>query len=635
MSLLFRYHTINTFFGAESYSDLQVLLVFSLDFKIIADGYEKMTKTSSRIELTNILVEILKATDSSIIAKVAYLTQGKLYPDFEGVVLGMAEKTVARALERAYGAKLSEIQVLLRKTGDLGDVASILSKDKVQQSLFSEKLTVEKVYSTLDAIAKSFGTGSIEARIARLAALLNAASNVEAKFLTRFVTGKLRLGVADYTVLDALAITFTGNKENREKLEKAYNLTSDLGFVAQLLSSKGLTAINSVKVKVGKPIRPMLAERMESSEGIIRQMGGDAVAEYKLDGERVQAHRTGDGQISLFSRRLEKITSHYQDVVQSLKSIGAKEFIIEGEAVALNKEGKYLPFQELMHRRRKYGVEEAMKKYPASFNLFDILFLDGNEMIDETYAKRRSTLEDMLARSKGIDKLKVLVVPGRKVTDPEQIDSMLQEALAVGCEGLVVKDVSSPYRAGAREFAWIKFKPEYRSNVRDTLELVIVGASHGMGRRAGRYGTFLLAAYDKDRDIFRTTTKIGTGFTDLDLENISNTLRKIKIPEKSPRVDAKVSPDDWFEPSVVIEVIASEVTLSPIYSAGLGLIRPESGFALRFPKFTGKIRTDKAPEDATTVQELLEMYQKQVRQFKAETETKARAVPQTKKSKKK
>jgi DNA ligase-1 len=587
----------------------------------VASGYERMTKTSSRIELTNILVDILKETDKPIIDKVAYLTQGKLHPDFEGINLGMAEKTVAKALEKAYGASPNEILSLLRKTGDLGDVAAILSKDKVQLSLFVERLTVEKVYSSLDEIAKSAGPGSIEGRISRLAALLNSSSEIEAKFLTRFVTGKLRLGVADFTVLDALAIAFTNEKKNREKLEKAYNLTSDLGEVATLLASKGLKAVTEVGVAVGKPIRPMLAERMESSEAIIDQMSGAGVAEYKLDGERVQAHRRLNGEITLYSRRVEVITSHYQDVVQSLRFVSAREFIVEGEAVALDKEGKYLPFQELMHRRRKYGIEEAMAKYPASFNLFDILFLNGKEMIDESYATRRKALEDLLEHSKGIDNTKLLVVPGRRVETPEEIDSMLQESLAAGCEGLVVKDVKSTYRAGAREYAWIKFKPEYRTNVRDTLDLVIVGASHGMGRRAGRYGTFLLAAYDKEADVFRTTTKIGTGFTDLDLENLSKELQKEKIKDKSPRVEARVSPDDWFEPRIVIEVIASEITLSPIYTAGLDKVRAESGLALRFPKFTGKVRTDKAPEDATTVQELIELYQKQVRQYKGESKT--------------
>jgi DNA ligase 1 len=585
----------------------------------VADGYERMTKTSSRIELTNILVEILKETDRSVVAKVAYLTQGKLHPDFEGINLGIAEKTVMKALEKSYGAPQSEIQSLLRKTGDLGNVAALLSKDKVQQSLFSEKLTVEQVYSSLDEIARSTGPGSIEDRITHLAALLNSSSEVEAKFLTRFVTGKLRLGVADFTVLDALALAFTGDKKNRENLEKAYNLTSDLGEVAELLTNRGLKAVSEVRVTVGKPIRPMLAERMESSEAIIEKMSGAGVAEYKLDGERVQAHRKSNGEITLYSRRVEVITSHYQDVVESLRSVSAKNFIIEGEAVALDKEGKYLPFQELMHRRRKYGIEEAMEKYPASFNLFDVLYLNGTEMIDESYSTRRKALEGLLGRSKRIDNSKLLVVPGRRVETPEEIDSMLQEALAAGCEGLVVKDVKSNYRAGAREYAWIKFKPEYRANVRDTLDLVIVGASHGMGRRAGRYGTFLLAAYDNVADVFRTTTKIGTGFTDLDLENLSKELQKEKIAGKSPRVDARVSPDDWFEPRIVIEVIASEITLSPIYTAGLDKVRPESGLALRFPKFTGKVRTDKAPEDATTVQELIEMYQKQVRQFKAES----------------
>lgn len=597
-----------------------------LDFNIIADGYEKMTKTSSRLELTNILADILKATDPSMIPKVAYLTQGKLCPDFEGVVLGMADKTVAKALERAYGATPAEIQTLLRKTGDLGDVAAIVSRDQFQQALVPEKLTVEKVYASLDAIAKSVGGGSINSRITGFAALLNCASISEAKFLTRFVTGKLRVGVADYTVLDALALAFTGEKKNRGLLEKAYNLTSDLGFVAELLLTKGIGAIAAVKAIVGKPIRPMLAERMDSSESIIAQLSSGAVAEYKLDGERVQAHRSGN-EVNLFSRRLDRITSHYQDVVESLTQVESKNFIVEGEVVALDGQGKYLPFQELMHRRRKYGVAEAMKKYPTSFNLFDILYLNGKELIDEPYTVRRQALEDLVKRSKTVDSSRLLVVPARKVTNSEQIDSMLQEALAAGCEGLVVKDVVSPYRAGAREFAWIKFKPEYRESVRDTLDLVIVGASHGMGRRAGRYGTFLLAAYDKDADIFRTTTKIGTGFTDLNLENISKTLQKDKISEKSPRVDARVSPDDWFEPRLVIEVIASEITLSPIYTAGLGLIRPESGFALRFPKFTGKIRTDKAPEDSTTVQELLEMYQSQVRQFKAEPKAPVKTSP--------
>lgn len=584
----------------------------------MAEAYERMTKTTSRIELTNILVDIIEVTPPELLPNVAYLTQGKLYPDFVGIEIGMAEKTVAKAMEKAYGADASDIQAIMRKTGDLGDVAAQLSEKKAQQSFFSEKLTVEKVYSTFDEIARTSGSGSANAKMNKLVMLLNSATSLEAKFLTRFVTGKLRLGVADFTVLDALALKFTGSKDARERLEKAYNLTSDLGEVASLIATGGVEAIDKVTVTAGKPVRPMLAERMDSTEAIIEQMNFDAACEYKLDGERVQAHRTKNGEVTLFSRRLEKITDQYGDVVESIKAIQAREFIIEGEVVAIDSNGKYLPFQELMHRRRKYEIDEAMKNYPVELNLFDVLLLDGEELIDKEYAERRKILTAMIS-DKRIDKKKVNLVPAVRLKDAKKMEKLMEESLSNGCEGLVVKDPKSTYKAGARGYAWIKFKPEYRKEVRDTLDLVIVGANHGMGRRAGVYGAFLLAAYDPDSESFKTTTKIGTGFSDVDLEKISKQLAKHKIEKKSPRVDARVDAEDWFEPSIVLEVIASEITLSPIYTAGLDKIRGGAGLALRFPKFTGKIRDDKAPEDSTTVQELIEMYQKQTRQYRPQT----------------
>lgn len=573
-----------------------------------------MTQTSSRLELTHILVEVLENTPKSLIPQVVYLTQGKLHPDFMGVEIGMAEKTAAKALEKAFGAEQRRIQDLMQKTGDLGDVAAQLSEKRSQQSFFSEKLTVERVYSTLEEIAGTVGQGSSTSRINKLTMLLNSASSLEAKFLIRFVTGKLRLGVADFTVLDALAIAFTEDKKNRDRLENAYNLTSDLGHVAELLVKEGIHAVERVKVASGKPVRPMLAERMPTSEEIVEQMHHKAAAEYKLDGERVQAHKTRGGTITLFSRRLEQITSQYMDVVEALKKVQVREFIVEGEVVAIDKSGKYLPFQELMHRRRKYGLEKAMREYPVVINFFDMLLFEGKGTIDEPYMERRKLLETFYQKTQ--DKKKVMLVPAKIVGDAYEIDSLLEEALSDGCEGLVVKDLQSPYRAGARGFAWIKFKPEYRPDVRDTIDLVIVGANHGMGRRAGVYGAFLVAAYDKKADVFRTATKVGTGFSDQDLEKITRLLEEHKIAKKSPRVDAKVEAEVWFEPKIVIEVIASEITLSPIYTAGLDEIRVGSGLALRFPKFTGKTREDKAPEDVTSIDELVEIYQKQVRQPK-------------------
>ncbi|HXQ92268.1 MAG TPA: ATP-dependent DNA ligase [Nitrososphaerales archaeon] len=587
-----------------------------MDFAVLAEAFDKMTQTSSRTELTAILVDVLKNTPNRLVSRVSYLTQGKLYPDFVGIEIGMAEKTTTKAIEKAFGANLKKIQELMRKTGDLGDVAAQLLLTREQQSFSTGKLTVENVYSALELIAKTSGSGSALTRLNMLSTLLNSASSLEAKFLIRFVTGKLRLGVADFTVLDALSIAFTGSKENRIRLEHAYNLTSDLGFVADLLANRGMEAVEEVKVTAGKPVRPMLAERMETAELIIEQMNGAASAEYKLDGERVQAHKTAEGDVTLFSRRLERITEQYSDVVEALESLPAKQFIVEGEAVAIDPNGKYLPFQELMHRRRKYDLKEAQEKYPVVLNLFDVLLIEKEPMIEKRYDERRKALEKLFRAAK--TKHNMMLVPASEVKNGAEIDALMEESLAAGCEGLVVKDLASTYKAGARGYAWIKFKPEYRPNIRDTIDLVVVGANHGMGRRAGVYGAFLLAAYDETADIFRTTTKVGTGFSDLDLDKISKTLDNYKIPMKSPRVDARVEAEVWFEPKMVIEIIASEITLSPIYSAGLGMIREGAGFALRFPKFTGKIRDDKAPEDATTVQELLEMYQKQVRQLKKE-----------------
>lgn len=574
-----------------------------------------MTKTSSRIELTSILVELLKKTPKSLISKVAYLIQGKIYPDFVPVNIGMAEKTAAKAIEAAYGAPQKKIQELRTKTGDIGSVAEQLAEHKTPTLFSSGKLTVEGVYSTLEEIAAMSGKGSSTIRLSRLSTLLSAASNLEAKFLIRFLTGSLRLGVADFTVLDALAVAFTEDKKNREILENSYNLTSDLGYVADLLASGGINAVQKIRVTAGKPVRPMLAERMESGEQIIVKMNNDASAEYKLDGERAQVHKTKDGKITIFSRRLEPITDQYRDVAEALKALPARDFIVEGEVVAIDKHGRYLPFQELMHRRRKYDLEKVMKDYPVVVNLFDVLLFDGVPQVDEPYLERRKILESAQGRMKKNEK--VMLVPARRVTKAVEIDALMEEALSIGCEGLVVKDPKSSYRAGAREYSWIKLKPEYRPNIRDTLDLVIVGANHGMGRRVGVYGAFLLAAYDTSKDVFKTTTKVGTGFSDEDLEKISNLLNEHKLDAKSARVEAKVESEVWFEPKIVVEIIASEITLSPIYTAGLDLVRKDGGFALRFPKFTGKIRDDKSPEDATTIQELLEIYQKQVRQFRS------------------
>ena len=580
-----------------------------MDFAPVVEAFEQMEQTSSRLALTEYLVGLLKKTPPAIIDKVTYLIQGKLYPDYEGIELGVAEKMVVRAIASSSGKDQSQIERIYKKTGDLGDAAGEAMKSKSQSTLFSEPMTVERVYSTFDRVARTAGPGSQETKLRLISSLLNDATAAEGRYIIKFIMGQLRLGIADYTVLDALAIAFTGDKTNRQVLENAYNVSSDLGTVARLLATKGLKAVRSIKITLFKPIRPMLAERIRTSEEALERMDGKAAVEYKLDGERVQLHK-GKNTVELFSRRLEKITSHYPDVAFAVKSIKS-EVILEGEVVAINAQTEeYLPFQELMHRRRKYGVEEAMENYPVVMNFFDVLYAAGKSKTELTYMERRKVLKKIID---GVKDSKVRLIEQMIAIKSEEIDRFMATAIENGCEGVMIKQISSTYRAGARGYAWVKLKREYRSDLADTLDLVIVGALHGRGRRTGKYGALLLAAYDQKADMFQSVSKVGTGFTDVHLEQFYKELEQHVISQRHARVETGMDMDVWFEPKIVIEVIASEITLSPSHTAALNALRPGYGLALRFPKFTGKIRDDKKPEDATSTGEILTLYNRQLK----------------------
>jgi len=574
-----------------------------------------MEQTSSRLALTDYLVSLLKITPSDIIDKVIYLIQGKLYPDYEGIELGLAGKMAIRILAYSSGLSIAAVEEIYRKTGDLGDTASEVMKSKNQTTLFADKMTVERVYLTLDRIARTVGSGSQEVKLRLVSSLLSDATSRESRYIMKFVMGTLRLGIADYTVMDALALAFTGDKSNRKILENAYNVSSDLGTVAKLLATKGLESIRSLQITLYKPIRPMLAERVRTAEEALERMDGRAAVEYKLDGERIQVHK-GKGKVELFSRRLEKITDHYPDVAEAIKSIKTEEAILEAEVVAINPlTDEFLPFQELMHRRRKYDIKQAMENYPVVMNFFDVLYMDGDDKTSLTYLQRRKLIKKIIQGSRNE---KTRLVPQIIVEKSEQIDKFMASAIENGCEGLMIKQLKSTYRAGNREFAWVKLKREYRSDLADTLDLVIVGALYGRGRRVGKYGALLLAAYDSKSDVFRSTCKVGAGFTDQHLEQFLDNLETHLITHRHARVDTGMEMDVWFEPKIVIEVIASEITLSPSHTAAINSIRQGFGLALRFPKFTGKIRYDKKPEDATDVEELVSMYKQQMRAIKTD-----------------
>jgi DNA ligase-1 len=497
------------------------------------------------------------------------------------------------------------------KDGDPGQVAFQLFQGRKQTTLFSEPLTLDRVYAALEKIATSEGGGSQDTKMKLLADILGDSSPEEAKYISRIVSGKMRLGVATMTIIDALATAFA-SKDERDVVENGFNVSSDLGLVAEIIREKGIAGVREMKVRVGNPIRAMLAERLPSPREILEKMGGTAAFEYKYDGVRVQAH-IDHGKITLYSRRLEVLTGQFPDVVKALgESFKASTAIVEGECVPVDiNTGEFLPFQEVSHRRgRKHGLEAAIEDYPVRMCLFDCLYLEGEDITQEPLLKRRAALQSAVQLSESVRLSEMQVL-----SDEVSVEKFFQEALKDGCEGLMAKSIAteSVYRAGSRGFLWIKYKKEYRSEMTDTVDLVVVGGFAGRGKRKGFYGALLMATYNAQEDTFETVSKLGSGFDDAALASMLTLLEKYKLPDKHHLVRSNMPADFWFEPGMVLEVLGAEITLSPIHTCAYGRIRKDAGLAIRFPRFTGKVRDDKGPREATTTDELENMYRSQLK----------------------
>ena len=578
-----------------------------MEFSVLADSFNKMESTRKRLELTQYLVELFEKTPQEVISKIVYLLQGKLRPDFEGVELGVAEKLAIRAISKSSGIPIKKIEDEYRKGGDLGHAATVILEQKTQTTFLVEDITVQRVYETLFKIAKLEGNRSQDMKMKYISSLLNDASPLEASFILKILLGTLRLGIAENTVMDALAIAFSGKKENRKILEHAYNVSSDLGKVAEVLAAEGLEGVERFKIILFNPIRPMLADRVKSEQEAIEKMGDEFAAEYKLDGERVQLHIEGD-KVVLFSRSLENISSYYPDIIEKIpKAIQAENIVLEAEAVAINENtGEFLPFQELMHRRRKYKIEKAVTQYPITVNLFDVLYCNGKSCLDLDYRERREKMEKVVKEDDFVKHIPMTIVKNEN-----DIEDFFENSINAGSEGLMLKTLNSPYQAGSRGSYWLKLKREYQNELGDSLDLVVIGGFFGKGRRTGNYGTLLLATYEEDEDTFTSICKVGTGFSDEDLDQLYQILNPKVTIKKNPRINSEMEADVWFEPELVIEVVASEITLSPIHKAARDKIRKGAGLALRFPKFTGKMRVEKLAEDASTNEEVITLYQGQ------------------------
>jgi len=571
-----------------------------MKFLNLVHHFEKLEATSKRLEMFSILSELFQQATAEEIDKIIYLAQGELLPPFHGINIGMSEKYLLRALAKAGGVDPELIAKQYRVLGDLGGLA-----EKVIQG-DGKGLSVVEVYQRIYDIATMSGEGSVERKIDAVCALFSAVSPLEAKYVARFMAGRLRLGAGDATILEALALS-KGDRGYRKELDRAYNITSDLGLVAKTLYQAGEEGIRAMSVRMGYPIRPALCERLSSPEEIVAKIGRSSV-EVKYDGFRCQIHKSKND-IAIFSRNQERTTPMFPEIAEACWSLfGKQEIILEGEALAFNEAtGDLLPFQVTIQRKRKHGIEDMAKAFPLKFFVFDLLYLNGEDYTHHGYAERRKKLFELIKKNPVME-----VSHAIETDDPVAIQKFFDASIERGLEGIVAKRLDAPYSAGSRNFNWIKLKRSYKGELSDSVDLVIVGYFAGKGHRAKfGIGTILSAVYDPNEDRFKTVTRIGTGFSEEELVQLKQLLDEIASPEPPNQVDSEITPDVWVHPKYVITVTADEITRSPNHTAGRDA--EGVGYALRFPRVQGFIRTDKSPQDATTVSEIIDMFNLQKR----------------------
>lgn len=420
--------------------------------------------------------------------------------------------------------------------------------------------------------------------------------------------GTLRLGFSDMTIIDALSWMEVGDKSLRGTIEHAYNICVDIGLIAQTLKEKGIKALEDMQVKIGIPIRPAAAERLPTAKAIVEKLG-PCVAQPKLDGFRLQIHIKKSGHktdIHFFSRNLLDMSSMFPDIVEEVKKLDVKELICEGEAIAYDEDtNTYLPFQETVKRKRKHGIEEAVAEYPLHVVIFDLLYLNGESYMDKNNEQRRDKL---LALFRGVKSKKIMVIEEKKITTAKELEQYFLENIESGLEGLVVKKPDSIYQPGKRNFNWIKLKRQEEGHLEDTIDVVVLGYYAGSGKRANfGLGAFLVGVYNKEKDVFQTVAKVGSGLTDEGWKEFKRKCDKYKTDHRLSRVECakELTPDVWVSPEIVCMVRADEITMSPTHTAGK--TADHLGYALRFPRFID-YRTDKSPTDATSVKEIKHMY---------------------------
>jgi DNA ligase 1 len=568
----------------------------------LAQTFARLEAAGGRLAAVRLVTDLFARARPGEVAPVTYLLQGQLRPPFEGVEFGVGERLLMRVVARAYDAGAADVERRYKRAGDLGLVAEGLATARPRT-----RLTVQRAYAALLAVARASGTGAVERKTRLLAMLLDRASPLEARYLVRIVQGRLRLGVGDATIVEAVAAGALGDRRKKGVVERAYNVRSDLGGVVQLAYTRGESALARIAPRVGVPVRPALAQRLASAEAIIARLGTVHV-EPKYDGFRLQLHRDG-ARVWAFSRRLENVSHMFPELTAGvLRQVAARRVILEGEAVGYDpKSGRFLPFQVTMTRKRKYQIAEAAARHPLRLFAFDLLHVNGRDLLPIPLRERHRRLAALVrSTTRGA----VVVTEARVIDRAAELETYFETMLRRGLEGIVAKRPDAPYQAGARNFDWVKLKRAYQSKLRDTVDVVLLGYLAGRGRRAAAgIGSLLAGVYDPAGDRFRTVAKIGSGPSEAQWRALRDALERYASASRPARVDSLIVPDRWVEPRVVVEVLADEITRSPRHTCGKSGDAP--GYALRFPRVLDGVRADKRAEDATTEREILDLYRLQ------------------------
>lgn len=577
-----------------------------MKFIEVSQVFYHIERESSRTKITQLLADLFRQATAEEARMISYLSLGLLCPPYVNSQFNMAEKNGMKAVAIVLNATEEEVKKEAKNIGDLG---SVLLKGSWRRE---KDLSLTQVYDRLVSFARITGVGSQEEKIKDFAQLLRALDPLSACFIMRIIIGKLRLGFSDMTIIDALSWMLVGGKNLSDEIEHAYNISVDIGKIAEAAKSGGVNAIRKMNITVGVPIRPAAAERLPTAADIIKKLG-PCVAQPKLDGFRVQVHvdkLRKESKIWFFSRNLVNMSSMFPDLLEDVKKLDVQDLIIEGEAIAYDEEtDSYRPFQETVKRKRKHGIKEAAAELPLHLILFDILYHNGVSLMDKPQQEREEILKQLVRQKKCTS---ILVVDEKKINTAEELDTYFYDTITAGLEGLVVKRPDAPYQPGKRNFNWIKLKRhEEEGQLEDTLDLVILGYYAGKGKRAHfGIGAFLVGVYNPDKDCFESVAKIGTGLSDDGWRDLKRRCDKEKINDQLGDViiDKLLTPDVWVAPVIVVMIRADEITRSPVHTAGRD--HRGIGYALRFPRFM-EYRTDKSATDATTIQELQEIYKHQ------------------------